>query len=64
VLGNTARVRLRILADGGKVIVRPEIPFGWLASIRVFNDPRVYVESLGARLSGDRYVLMARAHLE
>jgi hypothetical protein len=65
VLGETARVRLRVLADRGKVVVRPDgIPFGSLASIRVFNDPRVYVESLGARLSGDRYVLVARAHLK
>jgi hypothetical protein len=65
VLGKTARVRLRILADGGKVVVRPDgIPFGSLASIKVFSDPRVYVESLGARLGGDRYFLTARARLE
>jgi hypothetical protein len=47
------------------VVVRPDgIPFGSLASIKVFNDPRVYVESLGAQLRGDRYLLTARARLK
>jgi hypothetical protein len=65
VLGKTARMNLRILADGGKVVVRPDgIPFGSLASIKVFNDARVYVESLGAQLRGDRYLLTARARLK
>jgi FHA domain len=64
-VGRTATVRLRVLADGGKVVVQPDgLPFGSLASIHVFNDPRVYVESLGAKLQGDQYLITARARLE
>ncbi len=64
-VGRTATVRLRLLADGGKVVVQPDgLPFGSLASIHVFSDPRVYVESLGAKLQGDQYLISARARLE
>jgi hypothetical protein len=63
VLGKTARVGLRVLADKGRVVVQPDVPLGSLATIKVFNDPRVYVDSLGAELRGDRYFLTARAHL-
>jgi hypothetical protein len=64
ILGRRAAIRLRVLADGGRLVVRPEgIPFGSLATIKVFNDPRVYVESFGARLRGDRYSVTARARL-
>jgi hypothetical protein len=64
ILGRRAAVRLRVLADGGRLVVRPEgIPFGSLATITVFNDPRVYVESFGARLRGDRYRVTARGRL-
>jgi len=53
-----------VVAEGGKVIVRPEgLPFGSLATLTVFHDPRVYVESLGAELSGQQYKLTARASL-
>jgi hypothetical protein len=65
VLGRRATVHLRVLADNGRVVVRPDgIPFGSLATITVFNDPRVYVESLGAELRGDQYRLTARANLK
>jgi hypothetical protein len=65
VLGQRVSVRLRVLADGGRVVVRPEgLPFGSLATIKVFNDPRVYVESLGAELRGRQYTLEARARLK
>jgi hypothetical protein len=64
VLGKTARLRLQVVADKGRVVVRPDVPFGSLATIKVFNDPRVYVDSLGAQLRGDRYFLTARAHLK
>jgi hypothetical protein len=64
VLGHRASSRLAVLADGGRVIVRPEgIPFASLATITVFDDPRVYVQSLGAELRGGDYFLTARALL-
>jgi hypothetical protein len=64
VFGHRIAARIRVLADGGRVLVRPEgFPLGSLASITVFNDPRVYVESLGAELHGDNYLITARARL-
>jgi FHA domain len=64
ILGRAVAVRLMVTADGGRVVVRPEgIPFGFLATIGVFDDPRIYVESLGAELNGEQYLLRARARL-
>jgi hypothetical protein len=64
VLGHRVTARIAVLADSGRVVVRPEgIPFGSLASITVFDDPRIFVESLGAELLGQSYLLTARALL-
>jgi hypothetical protein len=64
-LGQSVAVRLRILADDGHIVVQPDgLPFGSLASVGVFKDPRVHVDSLGARLAGNQYLLVARGHLE
>jgi hypothetical protein len=65
VLGQRVATRIAVLADSGRVVVRPEgLPFGSLATITVFDDPRVYVESLGAELRGENYFLTARALLK
>jgi hypothetical protein len=65
VLGHRVTERIAVLADSGRVVVRPEgIPFGSLARITVFGDPRIYVESLGAELRGQNYLLTVRAHLK
>jgi hypothetical protein len=65
VLGHRAGTRIGVLADSGRVVVRPEgLPFGSLATITVFDDPRVYVESLGAELRGENYILTVRALLK
>jgi FHA domain len=65
VLGHRVATRIAVLADSGRVVVRPEgLPFGSLATITVFGDPRVYVESLGAELRGENYFLTARALLK
>jgi len=64
VLGARATVRLVVRADAGRIVVRPEgLPFGSLATITVFADPRIYVESVGAELRGERYLVTARARL-
>jgi pSer/pThr/pTyr-binding forkhead associated (FHA) protein len=63
-LGHAVRIELDVLASGGRVIVRPEgLPLASLATITVFSDPRIYVESLEAQLHGERYLLTARARL-
>ena len=65
VLGHRVTERIAVLADSGRVVVRPEgIPFGSLARITVFGDPRIYVESLGAELRGQNYMLTVRARLK
>jgi hypothetical protein len=64
VFGQRVRARVRVLADGGRVVVRPEgVPFASLATITVFHDSRVYVESLSAELLGEEYTLNVRARL-
>lgn len=64
VLGHRVTERIAVLADSGRVVVRPEgIPFGSLARITVFGDPRIYVESLWAELRGQNYMLTVRALL-
>ncbi len=64
VLGVHAAVHLAVRADAGRIVVRPEgLPLGSLATITVFADPRIYVESVGAELHGERYLLRARARL-
>jgi hypothetical protein len=64
VLGHRVTLHLGVLADAGRVIVRPEgLLLGSLATITVFSDPRIYVESVGAELHGERYLLTARARL-
>jgi FHA domain-containing protein len=64
ILGQRVAVHIGVLADAGRVVVRPEgIPFGSLATITVFDDPRTYVESLGAELRGEEYLLTVRARL-
>jgi hypothetical protein len=64
VLGHRVRARIAVVAHSGRVVVRPQgLLFGSLATITVFGDPRVYVESLGAELRGQDYLLTARARL-
>jgi FHA domain len=65
VLGHRVTERIAVLADSGRVVVRPEgIPFASLARITVFGDPRIYVQSLGAELRGQNYMLTVRALLK
>lgn len=50
-------------SDGALVIAPVGIPFGALATLTVFSDPRVVIEGVGARLSPGGYVLTAQARL-
>jgi FHA domain len=62
VLGHRVTERIAVLADAGRVVVHPEgIPLASLARITVFGDPRIYVQSLGAELRGQNYLLTVRA---
>jgi hypothetical protein len=48
VFGVTAGVDATVSVRDGAVVVAPDIPFGGLAAISVFSDPRISVRSVGA----------------
>ena len=45
-LGLTATVDATVSAQDGKVVVAPDVPFGGLATVTVFSDPHVEVQSV------------------
>ncbi|MBV9310576.1 MAG: hypothetical protein JOZ73_07085 [Solirubrobacterales bacterium] len=47
-LGVTATVTATVAAQNGKLIVEPDIPFGGFATLTLFSDPHVYVQSVSA----------------
>jgi hypothetical protein len=46
--GVSATVDATVSASDGKLIVAPDVPFGGFATVTVFSDPHVQVESVGA----------------
>jgi hypothetical protein len=48
VLGISATVDATVSAQNGKLVVAPDVPFGGLATITVFSDPRVKVQGVSA----------------
>lgn len=59
-LGIQATIRARLSARDGALVVAPEgIPFGGLATLTVFDDPRVVIDGVGAERTPDGYVLTA-----
>ena len=65
VAGAGVRMRGRVVAENGAIIVRAEgVPLvGGLLSYTVFDDPRVPIEAVGARRSRGGFVLTARGRL-
>lgn len=47
-LGVTATVQATVSQQGGDLVVSPNVPLGGLATIRVFSDPRLDVQSISA----------------
>jgi hypothetical protein len=47
-LGVTASVDATVSAQDGSLVVAPDVPFGGLATVTVFSDPRVRVQSVSA----------------
>jgi hypothetical protein len=47
-LGLSATVDATVSAQDGKVVVAPDVPFGGLATITVFSDPRIKVQGVSA----------------
>jgi hypothetical protein len=53
-----------VAAQGGRLVVAPDIPFGGLATITLFNDPRVDVQTVSATPATGGFTVTARAKLE
>jgi hypothetical protein len=47
-LGISATVDATVSAQDGKLVVAPDVPFGGLATITVFSDPRIKVQGVSA----------------
>jgi hypothetical protein len=62
-LGVTASVDATVSAQDGALVVTPDVPFGGLATIRVFSDPRLDVQSVGATPTAAGFAVRATAQL-
>jgi hypothetical protein len=47
-LGLSATVDATVSAQDGKLVVAPDVPFGGLATVTVFSDPRIKVQGVSA----------------
>lgn len=47
-LGLTATVDATVAARNGALVVAPDVPFGGIATLTLFNDPHVQVQSVSA----------------
>jgi hypothetical protein len=47
-LGVSATVDATVSAQDGKLVVVPDVPFGGLATVTVFSDPRIKVQGVSA----------------
>jgi hypothetical protein len=61
VLGVTADATLR--AQGGALVISPDIPLLNLITVNVFSDPHVYVEGVGASDASNGFTVQAHARL-
>ncbi|MGI9183852.1 MAG: hypothetical protein ACR2GZ_02640 [Solirubrobacteraceae bacterium] len=62
--GVTATVQATVSEQGGDLVVTPNVPLGGLATVRVFSDPRLEVQSLSATptATGFRVTAAGRLH--
>jgi hypothetical protein len=56
-------VRARLSARDGALVIAPDGLLGGIASLTVFDDPRVAVTAVGARPADDGYTLTAEGRL-
>jgi hypothetical protein len=62
-LGISATVDATVSAQDGKLVVTPNVPFGGLATITVFSDPRVKVTAVSAAPAPGGFVVHGTAVL-
>ncbi len=63
VLGLTASATATVAARDGQLIVSPNVPFGGLATLTLFADPRVTVQSVAAAAVPGGFSVSARGQL-
>jgi hypothetical protein len=63
ILGLSATIDATVAARNGALIVQPDVPLGALATVTVFSDPHVYVESVSATPTAGGFSVTAEAHL-
>lgn len=62
-LGLTTSVNVTVAAQNGNLVVAPNVPFGGLATITLFSDPRVEVQSVAAADTPGGLAIEAQARL-
>jgi hypothetical protein len=63
-LGVSASVDATLTAQDGRIEVVPDVPFGGLATVQVFSDPRIDVQSVSGTPTPDGFTATARALLK
>jgi hypothetical protein len=62
--GLSASADATVAAQDGKIVVTPNVPFGGLATLTLFNNPRVAVESVSASPAAGGFTVSATARLK
>jgi LmeA-like phospholipid-binding len=62
--GVTASADATVGAQNGKLLVQPDLPFGGLATVTLFDNPHVAVESVSAAPLAGGFGVAATAHLQ
>lgn len=63
-LGLTASVDAVVAARNGALVVAPDVPFGGIATITLFNDPHIQVQSVSAASVPGGFRVNAQAKLQ
>jgi len=63
-LGLTASVDAVVAARNGTLVVAPDVPFGGIATITLFDNPHVHVQSVSASTVPGGFQLDAQAKLQ
>ena len=62
-LGLSATVDATVSAQDGKLVLVPDVPFGGLATITLFSDPRLQVQAVSATPTAGGFVVRGTAVL-
>jgi hypothetical protein len=63
-LGVSASVDVTVSARNGAVVVQPDVPLGGLATVTVFSNPHLEVQSVSATKTPDGFTVTATARLK